>query len=66
VKSSTSTGIRASNPASAPRRGCGVTANIQAPIERTAIPAIAGILIVVLAVVMSGCLAGVKVTSFLR
>ena len=42
MKSSTSTGVRASDPASDPRRGCGVTANIQAPIERTTITAIAG------------------------
>jgi len=66
VKSSTNTGIRASNPASDLRRGCGVTANIQAPIERTTITAIAGILIVVLAVLMSGCPADVKVTSSFR
>ena len=46
MKSSTSTGVRASDPSSDPRRDRGVTANIHAPIERTTITAIAGILIV--------------------
>ena len=46
VKSSTSTGVRTSAPASAPSRRCGPNANIQAPIESTTITETAGIFIV--------------------
>ena len=46
VKSSTSTGVRTSDPASDPWRGCGVSVNIQVPIKRTTITETTGIFIV--------------------